>query len=105
MFIGCYTLDKQQQNYLYYNCREGWKQWHADTFSPETKDIDLLVLKVSGKTYQERQGNARQLAIDWQVNFSYLPWSYSELAEITSYFEKIGKRYGLLKEFKENAIC
>jgi hypothetical protein len=105
MFIGCYTLDKQQQNYLYYNCREGWEQWHTDTFSPETKDIDLLVLKVSGKTYQERKGNALQLAIDWQTRFARLSWSYSELAEITSYFEKIGKRYGLLKEFKENAIC
>ena len=105
MFIGCYTLDGKQYNAIYYGNIKGHKLWIEDTFSPYTKDIETLDFTIKGKTYQERQDNARQLAIDWQLNFSYLSWSYSELAEITSYFEKIGKRFGLLKEFKENAIC
>ena len=31
--------------------------------------------------------------------------SYGELAEAGEYFEKLGRRYGLLQEFRENAIC
>jgi hypothetical protein len=30
--------------------------------------------------------------------------SYSEYFYITSYFYRLGKRYGLIKEFKENGI-
>ena len=29
----------------------------------------------------------------------------SDMAQIYGWFEKMGKRYGLLKEFRENAIC
>lgn len=28
----------------------------------------------------------------------------SEVADITAYFTRLGKRYGLLKEFRENGI-
>ena len=31
--------------------------------------------------------------------------SYAELAEAGKHFEKLGKRFGLLREFKENGIC
>lgn len=61
--------------------------------------------------YQERKETARQKAIDWQLEAS--DWqleaseqslSYGELAAIGDFFYKLGKRYGLLKEFRENAI-
>jgi len=54
--------------------------------------------------YQERKENARQKAIDWQADFNNHNYSYGEIAYFQNYFEKLGKRYGLLKEFKENAI-
>ena len=59
------------------------------------------------KTYQERKEEVRQEAIEWQLAFSDSEEcaSYSELAYSTAYFEKKGKRYGLLKEFRENGIC
>lgn len=56
-------------------------------------------------SYQERKELARQKAIEWQLDFSNNNYSYSELADFYSYFYKLGKRYGLLKEFKENGIC
>lgn len=31
-------------------------------------------------------------------------YSYGELAYFQDYFERLGRRYGLIKEFKENAI-
>ena len=55
-------------------------------------------------TYAERKENARQIAIDWQLNESEQDLSYVELAEAGNYFYKMGKRYGLLREFRENGI-
>ena len=57
-----------------------------------------------GKTYKEKKESFRQLAIDYQLNFSQYSWCYSELLTIQTYFETNAKRYGLIKEFKENCI-
>lgn len=55
--------------------------------------------------YYELKEKARQEAIDWQLDFCNHNYSYSELADWGNYFYTMGKRYGLLKEFKENCIC
>ena len=55
-------------------------------------------------TYAERKENARQIAIDWQLNESDYPYSYGGMAILTNYFYRLGKRYGLLKEFRMNGI-
>ena len=55
--------------------------------------------------YQKRKEEVRNEAIDWQLDFCNHNYSYGELSVFQSYFEKMGKRYGLLKEFRENAIC
>jgi hypothetical protein len=55
--------------------------------------------------YQKRKAEVREEAIEWQVDFSEHNYSYGELAYYGDYFERLGKRYGLLREFKENAIC
>lgn len=54
--------------------------------------------------YQKRKEAARQKAIDWQLNDSDYPYGYKGLAIIGDYFYKLGKRFGLLREFCENAI-
>ena len=54
--------------------------------------------------YQQRKENARAKAIDWQLKASKERISYYDLAKIGEYFYKIGKRYGLLREFRTNAI-
>ena len=56
------------------------------------------------RTYQERKERARQLAIDWQLNEAEKPMYISEYAEIGEYFYNLGRRFGLLREFRENAI-
>lgn len=57
------------------------------------------------KNYKERKEAIRNEAIEFQHSFvDGKQWYYSEIAEITSYFEKQGKRYGLLTEFRENGI-
>lgn len=53
--------------------------------------------------YQKRKAEVREEAIEYSYSDEEL--SYEELAEIQDYFRRLGKRYGLLREFKENAIC
>jgi hypothetical protein len=105
MFIGRYDVDGRDYFNLYYKNKNGWDEWHKDTFSPNCENIEMLDFKISGKTYKERQASLRDLAIEWQTRFAWYGWSYGELSEMQSYFYENAKRYGLLKEFKENAIC
>jgi len=54
--------------------------------------------------YQTAKGKARQEAMEYQLTFADHNYSYSELVEIQHHFEAIGKRYGLLTEFRDNGI-
>lgn len=54
--------------------------------------------------YIKRKEKARNKAIDWQADFCNHNYSWSELADFSAYFEKLGRRYGLLREFRENGI-
>lgn len=56
-------------------------------------------------TYEVKKEMARQEAVDWQNDFGNHNYSYGELAEFGEHFEKLGRKYGLLKEFRENGIC
>ena len=104
MFIGVYTIDNIMYNYLYHKNTLGFREWQKDTFSVDIGSIKVLDFKIRGNNYQERKAEAEEIAKDWQNNFACYDWGYSELIEIYAFFEKVGKRYGLIKEFKENAI-
>ncbi len=54
--------------------------------------------------YLELKGKARQKAIDWQLDFGNHSYSWGDLYYWGNYFEKLAKRYGLTKEFRENGI-
>lgn len=60
---------------------------------------------MSKKTYQEKKEAAREKAIDWQLTTAQEPMYESEAAAWNEYFTRIGRRYGLLREFRENCIC
>ena len=62
-------------------------------------------MKNTKTTYASNKAVARQEAIDWQNDLFRDNRSYEELAEAAERFEKLGRRYGLLKEFRENGIC
>lgn len=54
--------------------------------------------------YQIKKAEIHYQAIDWQTNFLNNRYTWREITEWVVYFEKMGKRYGLLKEFRENGI-
>lgn len=54
--------------------------------------------------YQRGKNAAREQAIQWQADFSdrSIPWA--AIAAEQRHFEQLARRYGLLREFRENAI-
>lgn len=62
-------------------------------------------MKKENNKYLIEKEKARQKAIEWQLDFSNNNYSYYDLMIFQEYFYKLGKRYGLLKEFHENGIC
>ena len=67
-------------------------------------DYPCVVLgNLSGATYAERKADLQEKAVLFQI-IDIGGLSYGELSEIQAYFETYGKRYGLLREFKENGI-
>lgn len=54
--------------------------------------------------YQIAKEKAREKAIEWQLDFNNHNYSWGELAYYGAYFERLAKRYGLIKEFRENCI-
>ena len=55
-------------------------------------------------TYNEKKAKLREEAVKWRHDYSRHCYSYGELTEKQAYFEKEGKKYGLMKEFRENGI-
>lgn len=54
--------------------------------------------------YRRRKNALRVEAIEWQMNFENQVYSWGDIADWGDYFYTYGKRYGLLREFRENAI-
>ena len=54
--------------------------------------------------YQKNKEEVRQFAIDWQAGFSNQNYSYSGLVVFQDMFSRLGRRYGLLREFRENGL-
>lgn len=82
----------------------GWPELHAATFSPDVTPREIIPLKIGGRTYKERQDNLRELAIEVQLaDDGGLSWSENQA--LGAFFEEQARRYGLLREFRENAIC
>ncbi len=57
------------------------------------------------RTYAEMQDAARNLAIDWQDAATEWHMSYATCAAWCELFTDLGRRYGLMREFRENGIC
>ena len=55
--------------------------------------------------YEKAKTALRDFAIQWQADASRFNYSWGELCDWAMFFEKYGKKYGLLREFRENCIC
>lgn len=85
---------------------ETWDAYHAATFSPYTNNAVFSIPAFTpGKTYQDRK-HAAENALHRASEIMQAPGlSWGELAEIQTEVERIARRYGLLREARENGIC
>jgi hypothetical protein len=76
---------------------------YIDAWNPCDRITSGFYLGVNGRTYQARKEDLRNKAVEFSNNQAP-GLDLIELEIIWAFFEKYGRRYGLLKEFKENAI-
>lgn len=86
------------------NVFTSWSEYHTATFSPDCVIECVRRLEVKGRTYVERREHLLNLAIDIQ-GADNGGMSYGEFSILVNFFDKNARRYGLLNEFHENAIC
>jgi len=79
--------------------KHNYKQIAPFSFSVDSVKSDQVC------NYRNNQESLRNIAIQWQQDFADLSYSYHELAIWSDFFTIYGKKYGLLREFHENAIC
>ena len=98
--IGLYrSVEDETKCGVVHSYRALWRE----TFEPIEWDI-IILDKVRGDTYADKKNVVEECAI-WYSYMMDIPMSWSEVAEIGAWFEKYGRRYGLLEEFRENGIC
>ena len=100
MFFARFNINGQETAQLY----DDWATYHHDTFNPETRFISLIDFHAHGNDYQSRKESVRTLAIDWS-NEEKQDVDFCDQCDISNWFYKYGKRFGLLEEFRENLIC
>lgn len=100
MVLATWTSDDwQTYSYLFANER------NYRLFEDHSKDriFDVIRFRVSGKTYAEKKASLRDVAVNYSN--AYIEGLYLEdIIEISRFFEKYGRMYGLVREFTENAI-
>jgi len=86
-----------------------YEDLHSVLFNPSRKQLCIIDLdRIHGKTYTDKKEYIRNKAIDFQLIDSEISGgglSWGEYAAVANFFETYGRRFGLLREFRENAIC
>ena len=54
--------------------------------------------------YAEKKARLRNEAKQWQRDFAKHSYSYGEIADRQTYFEREGRKYGLTREFRNEGI-
>jgi len=81
------------------------------SWQPEMKNNDHFICHTPTKAYHEpvdykfKKEALCEFAKEWQRVQSDIESSYEDLMWWGNFFEKYGKKYGLLTEFHENGIC
>ena len=71
-------------------------------FADTPEQARELAQLLKPKTYQQHKAEARARAQEWQQDTS--PKSWGEIAQAVAEFERIAKRWGLVREFKREGI-
>ena len=101
MIFGVYKKEGQYSGGLF----DTFEDFHKVTFSPDCEQIYLTDFRLCGGSYKEKKAAAREMAINIQWAAGLVSLYMGEHVFVSDRLETIGRRYGLLTEFRENAIC
>lgn len=98
--------DSQDKTYLFVNddMKALKEQLHDFVEGQDYIIEDVLHLTVIGASYKERKDHVHDLAVEWSYTMGYGSITMTEMVDIAGWFERQGRRYGLLSEFRENCI-
>ena len=68
------------------------------------EDMQILSARPGASKYELMQAAVRLSAQEWRTRVADMSLSYAELLHDTRIWEKLAKRYGLQREFRENGI-
>lgn len=77
--------------------------WYNDNTEGDTNAFVMEVTIMSN--YQKRKQEVREFAMDFWENANEYQYSWLEIEAWQDIFRRLGRRYGLLREFHENGIC
>ena len=103
------TIDVEPNDWVGLLADEEGRGW-VRTFELGQIEVEVLrkeradTMKNTKITHETKKEMARHEAIHRQ-NGLRDNRDYEEMQEAAEYFEKLGRKYGLLKEFHENGIC
>lgn len=55
--------------------------------------------------YRQKKEQVRDFAAEWQEEFSENRYTWADVAAYADMFSRLGRRWGLLREFRENGLC
>ena len=64
----------------------------------------LKIHPLERKTYEEKRRTLRDFAIYWQQNAEKMAYDWLDNINWSIFFKEYGKKYGLLREFRDNGI-
>lgn len=100
-YLASYTRNGKTESGIYYGSA-GIDLFNRESFCCD--DYNIVSFTISGKNYKDRQESARDI-IYTAADVNVFPdLSYSEYMTLADIFENIGRKYGLIKELKENGI-
>lgn len=100
MFFAKFVLNGQEHAELYTDP----DKFYDDISDSSVQIISFVNFSIFGKDYKSRKNWLYDVAVKWS-NCDSEGLYLDELCDIDAWFSQMGKRYGLLREFKENCIC
>ena len=76
----------------------------GDHFFTVTGKAELLSVRPLSAREKDKE-TLRNFAAEWQYNFPDMDYAWSDLVAWSDFFTEYGRKYGLLREFRENGIC
>ncbi|MBR4906538.1 MAG: hypothetical protein IKZ44_06750 [Clostridia bacterium] len=83
---------------------ENMEKLNRDLWSPLTEVFSMIDFRVRGSSYKEKQSCLCDIARRFQYEVTE-GLSWYEVSVIADWFYRMGRRFGLLKDFRENGLC